>query len=222
MTNYDDNSRQDDWATVYEIEGHSRLTNDDRIWLEAMLTRPGVGGGLEISRRLLRGYALYHFGAALSSTESCEGDLLAVLNDDPANLTALTYLGHFYFDCGKWDLARANLRRVDLDRYDAEGQVWRTIKIRELIACCDVMMNDFRAAAAEIPPLLDEMSRVNDSDCPIPVELIKSLAANVISARQGLGSRTLDDWTGKLRALAAAFGATEQFREAFAKLERRS
>lgn len=175
----------------------------------------------DVDSRLLRGYALYHFGPELNIAETCEADLLSVVGADPANITALAYLGYFYFDSGKWNLARSFLLRVPLDRYCSEGQQWRALKIRELIACCDLMMGKVEVASTQIAPLIEDLLRADPAECAVPTELMRALEANASAVREVIGSSELMNWSYKLQAALDAQGVGAQFRHAFKSINRK-
>lgn len=211
MSNDALNDQPNAWDKLYEIKGRPNLTSDDRKFLEGILSELANANGADVDSQLLRGYAIYHFGAELNIAETCEADLLSVVGVDPTNATALAYLGYFYFDSGKWNLARSFLQRVPLDLYCSEGQQWRSLKIRELIASCDLMMGNVGAACMQIAPLIEELLQSDAAECAVPTELMRALATNADAIREVIGSGELMKWSGKLRTALEAQGVGAQF-----------
>src|SRR5262245_21929668 len=66
--------------------------------------------------------------------------LTRALELDQDDQFARLFLGHEYFDEGKYDMALSHFERLSQPYFVGIQQEWRALKIRELILCCKLRL----------------------------------------------------------------------------------
>jgi tetratricopeptide (TPR) repeat protein len=86
------------------------------------------------------------------------------------------YLGHVYFDTGKYDAALNLFSKADANYFESLEQHWRNIKNAELILCCRLYLKLDDVGLAEIEDLCRLYESADDIDAPLPLEIIVCVA----------------------------------------------
>ena len=207
------------WEQVYAIQGHPEITGSDLTALRSIIHKLNDYDAPEPKRDLLRGYILYHFGHSLAAHRTCAEYFENVLKHEPDNDTALLYLGHYYFDNGDYHESRIWLRRVHAEHYISAHQRWRTLKIRELIAACDIMLGDLDQIADDLTSLVADLQSASNDEFAVPSELIRSIAANADVLVSEVSREMLVSLAERLRSMAVAQGVDDLLREDLAIIE---
>src|SRR5262245_52254983 len=86
------------------------------------------------------------------------------------------YLGHFYFDEGRYVEALPLFQQVDESYFEDIGQRWRILKNRELILCCQFYLNPGAIADWELEALCMAYEKADEEDRPAPIEIVACVA----------------------------------------------
>ena len=97
------------------------------------------------------------------------------LEINPSHQYARMYLGHYFFDTGKYDKALKLFKTIDSLFFLSRNQKWRIIKLHELILCCKVLLNHPHLTEQEFYDYFDELGSSNDVDFMPPEELVNVL-----------------------------------------------
>jgi tetratricopeptide (TPR) repeat protein len=87
------------------------------------------------------------------------------------------YLGHFYFDEGRYAEALPLFQQVDEDYFEDIGQRWRNLKNRELILCCQLYLRPEDIANSELEAVCMAYERADEENRPVPLEIAVCVAA---------------------------------------------
>jgi hypothetical protein len=178
------------WRMVYQLQ--EQPVGDEQLRLQlnriCEIVRKGDTRISPADRSLLLGYIAYHYVDMLDIGVNCESELKNVLQNDPENSTAILYLGHLCFDRKDYAMAKMYLNRVDQQRYVAAGQQWRAFKIQELLLSCDLNLGETANALNNTETLLAQLRAADDVDCPVMLELVRTLVEKKPSLELSLGS----------------------------------
>ncbi|MCA9014706.1 MAG: hypothetical protein KDA74_24220 [Planctomycetaceae bacterium] len=123
-------------------------------------------------RALLRGYLNYHFRDVMQPIDR-ETEFRLAVELAPDDHLANLYLGYETFDAGKYDTALEQFQKLDLNKHVH----WSQIKIRELIVCCHLHLQQFLEAEELLCPVLRQaMELDSNDDYAHPIELLEALA----------------------------------------------
>ena len=86
------------------------------------------------------------------------------------------YLGHFYFDEGRYAEALSLFQRVDENYFNDIGQRWRILKNRELILCCQLYLGHGDRADSELEAICMVYEKADEEDRPAPLEIVTCVA----------------------------------------------
>jgi tetratricopeptide (TPR) repeat protein len=86
------------------------------------------------------------------------------------------YLGHFYFDEGRYAEALSLFQRVDENYFEDIGQRWRILKNRELILCCQLYLGPGDRADSELEAICIAYEKADEEDRPAPLEIVTCVA----------------------------------------------
>jgi len=86
------------------------------------------------------------------------------------------YLGHFYFDEGRYAEALSLFQRVDENYLEDIGQRWRILKNRELILCCQLYLGPGDRADSELEAICMVNEKADEEDRPAPLEIVTCVA----------------------------------------------
>lgn len=126
----------------------------------------------QVEQAFLRGYMGYHFLDVLTQVD-CEAEFRGVLAHDPDHDLANLYLGYQTFDIGNYATAMEQFQKINLDPHF----LWSQIKIRELIVCCHLHLQQFLEAEELLCPVLRQaMELDSNDDYAHPIELLEALA----------------------------------------------
>ena len=81
------------------------------------------------------------------------------------------YLGHFYFDEGRYAEALPLFQQVDENYLEDIGQRWRILKNRELILCCQLYLSTGDIADSELEAICMAYEKAGGEDRPLPLEI---------------------------------------------------
>jgi hypothetical protein len=121
----------------------------------------------------LLGYAWY-----ISREESTErinnikNNLLQSIKLNSNYCWSKLYLGHLYFDIESYDNALMEFKSIKFDDFYEVGQKWRVLKIKELILCCKIYLNNGSFDINELLQLINLYVSTNEIDRPVPLEII--------------------------------------------------
>jgi tetratricopeptide (TPR) repeat protein len=87
------------------------------------------------------------------------------------------YLGHFYFDEGRYADALPLFQQVDENYFENIGQRWRILKNRELILCCQLYLRHGDIADSELEAISEAYKQANKEDRPVPLEIAACVAS---------------------------------------------
>jgi tetratricopeptide (TPR) repeat protein len=87
------------------------------------------------------------------------------------------YLGHFFFDEGRYEEALPLFKQVDENYFEDIGQKWRILKNRELILCCRLYLSPGDVADSELDAVCSAYEKADEEDCPVPLEIVACVAA---------------------------------------------
>jgi len=86
------------------------------------------------------------------------------------------YLGHFYFDEGRYAEALPLFQQVDENYFEDIGQRFRILKNRELILCCQLYLNPGDIADSELEAICMAYENADEEDRPAPLEIAICIA----------------------------------------------
>jgi tetratricopeptide (TPR) repeat protein len=86
------------------------------------------------------------------------------------------YLGHFYFDEGRYAEALPLFQQVDESYFEDIGQRWRILKNRELILCCQLYLTPGDIADSELETMCMVYEKADEEDRPVPREIVACVA----------------------------------------------
>src|SRR5215813_402201 len=89
----------------------------------------------------------------------------------PSDPFSSLYLGHFYFDEGRYAEALSLFQRVDENYFEDIGQRWRILKNRELILCCQFYLRNEEIADSELEAICMAYEKADEEDRPVPLEI---------------------------------------------------
>jgi len=80
------------------------------------------------------------------------------------------YLGHLYFDITNYQGALKEFKNID---FYALKQNWRILKVKELILCCEIYLNDKLLGRLndDLIELIKLYKNIDEIDRPVPLEL---------------------------------------------------
>ena len=87
------------------------------------------------------------------------------------------YLGHFYFDEGRYAEALPLFQQVDENYFEDIGQRWRILKNRELILCCQLYLTPGDIAVPELEAICMVYEKADEEYSPVPREIVACVAS---------------------------------------------
>lgn len=105
------------------------------------------------------------------------------LRRDPADQNARFYLGHYLYDQGRHAEARALLGAIPAGWFAAEGHPYRDLKVRELIACCEIARDPANFDMALVKSAVREFIMTPGEPETAPTELVQALTGVIKRAR---------------------------------------
>ena len=94
----------------------------------------------------------------------------------PSDPFPLLYLGHFYFDEGRYAEALSLFQQVDESYFEDIGQKWRILKNRELILCCQLYLRPGDIADSELEAICLDYEKADEEDRSAPLEIATCIA----------------------------------------------
>lgn len=142
------------------------------------------------------GLCWYNYPATSQErTENIEKWLRKAIEIEPNHQFANLYLGHFFFDEGRYDEALIRFEQVNPIHFKEIDQTWRAIKLRELVICCQLYLEWQQVSSSAFQKLLGEYLSLSIEEAPHPVELVSCLVSL---------SRTINPYPEKLKAFNSA------------------
>jgi Lipoprotein NlpI, contains TPR repeats len=90
---------------------------------------------------------------------------------------ASLYLGHFYFDEGRYAEALQLFSQVDEGYFESIPQPWRVLKNRELVLCCRLYLDAESVQIGDIDRFCLVLEAADNEDVMVPMHLLASLAS---------------------------------------------
>ena len=89
---------------------------------------------------------------------------------------ARLYLGHYYYDIGRYEDALSHFERITDDYFLQANKAWRVLKLHELILCCKLRLSCSEINLDSFRSLIQEIDRSDPDDVPVPLEMAETLA----------------------------------------------
>jgi tetratricopeptide (TPR) repeat protein len=86
------------------------------------------------------------------------------------------YLGHFYFDEGRYAEALPLFQKMDEQYFEEISQRWRILKNRELILCCRLYLHPAEVAVSELEAVCLAYEEADQVEAPVPQEIVACVA----------------------------------------------
>lgn len=103
---------------------------------------------------------------------------------DPADQNARFYLGHFLFEQGRHAESRGVLEGIPAGWFGGEGQPYRDLKVRELIACCEIARDPENFDQALVKGVCRDFVMAPAEAQSVPTELVGALTGVIKRARR--------------------------------------
>jgi tetratricopeptide (TPR) repeat protein len=101
---------------------------------------------------------------------------------NPNHQFARLYLGHYYYDIGEYSRALEYFESVNENYFTSIDQVWRVLKLHELILCCKMFVASRELTEGSFEALAKEYLAASPEDVPVPTEIVAALAKTVNSS----------------------------------------
>ena len=101
---------------------------------------------------------------------------------NPDHQFARLYLGHYYYDIGEYSRALECFETVNENYFRSIDQVWRVLKLHELILCCRIFVASRDLTEGSFETLAKEYLAASSEDVPVPTEITAALAKTVNSS----------------------------------------
>ncbi len=108
--------------------------------------------------------------------QAIESHFKAALHLAPAYPFPSLYLGHFYFDEGRYTEALPIFQKMPEDYFEQIGQRWRILKNRELVLCCRLYLNPGEVDISELEALCQAYVEADQEEAPVPTEIVTCVA----------------------------------------------
>jgi tetratricopeptide (TPR) repeat protein len=108
--------------------------------------------------------------------QAIESHFKAALQLAPAYAFPSLYLGHFYFDEGRYTEALPLFQKVNEDYFEQIGQKWRILKNRELVLCCRLYLHPREVDISELEAVCQAYLDADQEDAPVPTEIVTCIA----------------------------------------------
>jgi len=95
---------------------------------------------------------------------------------------ARLYLGHYYYDIGEYSRALECFESVNENYFRSIDQVWRVLKLHELILCCRMFVASRDLTEGSFETLAKEYLTASSENVPIPTEIVAAFAKTVNSS----------------------------------------
>jgi len=89
---------------------------------------------------------------------------------------ARLYLGHYYYDIGRYEDALSHFERITDDYFLRANKAWRILKSHELILCCKLRVSRSEINLDSFRSLIQEIDLSDPVDVPVPLEMAATLA----------------------------------------------
>jgi tetratricopeptide (TPR) repeat protein len=125
----------------------------------------------------MAGLATYDsFAVDESYGSQVESYLKRALELDNKHQFARLYLGHYYYDIGRYEDALSHFERITEDYFLLADKAWRILKLHELILCCKLRLSRSDINVDSFRSLIQEFDRSHPDDVPVPLEMAETLA----------------------------------------------
>ena len=98
---------------------------------------------------------------------------------NPDHQFARLYLGHYYYDIGEYSRALECFKSVNENYFTSIDQVWRVLKLHELILCCQMFVASRDLTEGSFETLAKDYVAASSEDVPVPTEILAALAKTV-------------------------------------------
>jgi len=152
----------------------SRLLSEARSVLHGLLAAEPNNPGLHH----MLGLCWYNDSARSDEIrQAIEFHFKAAIQLAPSDPFPSLYLGHFFFDEGRYAEALPLFKQVDENYFEDIGQKWRILKNRELILCCRLYLNPVDVVDSELEAVCLAYEKAEEEDRPVPLEIVACGAA---------------------------------------------
>lgn len=122
------------------------------------------------------GLAMYDsFAVDEAYGNQAEQYLKRSLKLDDNHQFARLYLGHYYYDSGRYEDALSHFEKVTDSYFLSANKEWRILKLHELILCCKLRLNHSDINIDRFSSLIQEFDHSLPEDVPVPLELAVAL-----------------------------------------------
>src|SRR5215475_11147400 len=147
----------------------SRLLSEARSVLHGLLAAEPNNPGLHH----MLGLCWYNDSARSDEIrQAIEFHFKAAIQLAPSDPFPSLYLGHFFFDEGRYAEALSLFQRVDENYFEDIGQRWHILKNRELILCCQLYLGPGDRADSELEAICRVYENADEEDKPAPLEIV--------------------------------------------------
>lgn len=120
----------------------------------------------------LIGYAWYCLSQnSADRDKNVKEYLYKALDSEPSHAYARMYLGHHLFDCREYEAARHHFKLVDVEFFRKKEQLWRIVKLYELIVCCELYIKKGSCDESALFDYIESIRNNKDNDLPCPTEI---------------------------------------------------
>lgn len=208
------------WQILYKKTESISLTDDDRSELLDALASivQSIVAPANRDHVYALAYALYHFRADASDL-LCRILLEHTLQSNPKDYDARLLLGHFYYDSKQWSEAQKHLEMLEPAIAAEHGQVWKTLKVSELIASCKIRQGEYLEGLTLADSVCDQAVLANAEDLPLPVELVDTLFESRNELKRSVPEATYFNVACKLESLLERSNAVDLFSEKLTRIK---
>lgn len=186
------------WDRAYELQ--SRWP-DDQSGIAELLDDLISCADETNDTSLLRGYLAYHFPCDETYEIDIETELKRASLFNSTSTTAHLYLAHYYYDSHRFGDALDELNLLDRTQFEHAGQLWRSLKILELILSAQLFARPISVSSHELIKFASELQSAGAENTAVPVEMLDALLAN---KQEVLKFWTMEQLATVVRALRIA------------------
>lgn len=124
-------------------------------------------------KEYLLGYCWYNISDEYTGRESqAVSHLRKSLELNPSHDLSKLYLGHIYFDKEQYEESLKYLDSVDLDKFVENSQIWRKLKVLELVILCKLYIGTDSLVLEEVERFNNAFLEADEEDRPVLHETI--------------------------------------------------
>lgn len=130
-------------------------------------------------------YFLGYMGYLMKEfSEDTEGYFLKSLELDSDNMFCQYYYGFYLYDTKNVDKAFLIFNQIDLCHLEEIGQLWRAIKIKEMVVCCKLSSKDLEneikvKKLSEFFKMYNDYVEKDEENLNYPLDIIKCIGEHI-------------------------------------------